>query len=317
MIGLDMISARIHRFGGPDVIAIDRIPRPTPNEGELLVRAAAAGVGPWDALIRQGKTTVTPPIILGSELAGTVEAVGPDVSDFMVGDEVYGATNKEFCGAYAEYVLASATMMAQKPQGQSFVESASVPIVAVTAWQMIFDYAQAKAGQTVLVQGAAGNVGVYAVQLARQASLRVFATAASLDVEYVRGLGAATVVNYETQRFEDVMPRVDIVIDTVGRDTRDRSYGVLKPGGILVSVVTPFPETRPQSAVRTAFFIVEVTTARLNMLAELFHRGSLVPQVGTVLPLEKAGAAHEMLGGAPHKRGKIVLSISPRQSSPR
>jgi NADPH:quinone reductase-like Zn-dependent oxidoreductase len=255
---------------------------------------------------------LVPPLILGAEFAGLVDAVGPDVFEFKVGDEVYGATNRDFAGAYGEYVRASAAMVARAPKGLSPVESASAPVVAVTAWQMLFDYAHAKAGQTVLVQGAAGNVGAYAVQLAKQARLRVFATGAGRDLEYVRGLGADTVVNYETVRFEDAVPPVDIVLDTVGRNTRDRSYGVLKPDGILVSVVTPFPNPSDLPAVRTAFFIVEVSTARLNAVGDLFDRGALRPQVGTVLPLEQARTAHEMLAGAPHERGKIVLNVAAR-----
>ena len=288
-----------------------------PLAGELVVRAAAAGVGPWDALIRDGKTTVAPPLILGAEFAGVVDAVGSGVSDLDVGDEVFGATNKEFCGAHAEYPVASARCVARKPNTLSFVESASAPVVAVTAWQMLFDYAHAEAGQAVLVHGGAGNVGAYAVQLATHAHLRVFAAAATGDVEYVRSLGATNVVDKESTRFEDEVPPINIVIDTVGRDTRDRSYGVLKPNGILVSVVTPFPQRPIRLDVRMAFFIVEVSTARLNIVAELFDRGALVPRVGSVLPLRQARAAHEMLGGAPHKRGKIVLSMTAAPSSSR
>jgi NADPH:quinone reductase-like Zn-dependent oxidoreductase len=194
------------------------------------VRAAVAGVGPWDALIREGKTTLTPPLVLGSELSGLVEAVGPSASEFEVGDAVYRATNREFCGGYAEYVLARSNMMAKKPKAQSFVESASAPVVAVTAWQMLFEYAHARAGQTVLIQGEAGDVGAYAVQLAKHAGLNVVATAGPRDIEYVRNLGAATVINYQTTRFEDAVRSVDIVLDAVGRDIRDRSYGVLKQG---------------------------------------------------------------------------------------
>ncbi len=308
-----MKAARIHRFGSPEVIEIDNLQRPTPGPGELLVRVAAVGVGPWDALIREQKSVVNSPLplILGSDLSGVVEATEAGVTGLKTGEEVYGVTNKQFCGAYAEYALASAEMVARTPKVLSFVEAASVPVVAVTAWQMLFDYARAKSGQAVLVHGGAGNVGAYAVQLARHAGLQVFATAASDDLEYVRNLGAERVVNYETTRFEDAVSPVDVVIDTVGGDTRERSFSVLKPGGILVSVVSPFPETSPQHpSVRSVFFIVEVTTDRLNTIAQLFESGKLTAQVGTVLPLEEARTAHEMLAGAPHKRGKIVLRIA-------
>jgi NADPH:quinone reductase-like Zn-dependent oxidoreductase len=309
-----MKAARIHEFGSPDVFRIDDVPPPTPNEGEILVRVAAAGVGPWDALFRERKIAVSSPLplILGSDLSGVVEATGPGATKFRAGDEVYGMTNSQFCGAYAEYALASEMMIAQKPKSLSFVEAASAPVVAVTAWQMLFDYAQAKAGQTVLIHGAGGNVGAYAVQMARNAGLEVFATASSKDLDYVRELGAATAIDYRETHFEDVVRAVDIVLDTVGGDTCVRSIGVLKPGGILVSVVSsPMPEDMAAKAgVRAVYFIVDVTTDRLNTIAELFDSKKLVPQVGTVLPLADAPVAHQMLAGAPHARGKIVLNVA-------
>ena len=307
-----MRAARVLQFGPPSIITNDELPKPKPTSGQLLVRVKAAGVGHWDALIREGKVQLQPlPIILGSELSGIVEAIGPEVSGFKPDDEVYGATNEQFSGAYAEYALPLARMMALKPKTLSFIKAASVPIVAVTAWQMLFDYAHATAGQTVLIHGAAGNVGAYAVQLASQAGLRVVATAATANLEYVRGLGAQSIVDYKTERFEELLTGVDIVLDTVGGDTQQRSLGVLKPGGILVSVVSPVPDTlQRRYSVRAAYFYVDVTTARLNKITELFDSGKLVTDVGTVLPLEEARTAHEMLEGAPHKRGKIVLSIA-------
>jgi NADPH:quinone reductase-like Zn-dependent oxidoreductase len=307
-----MKAARVLRFGPPSVITNDDLPRQEPGAGQLVVRVKAAGVGNWDALIREGKVELQPlPLILGSELSGIVEATGAGVSGFKAGDEVYGATNEQFSGAYAEYALASAGMMAQKPKTLNFIEAASTPIVTVTAWQMLFDYAHATAGQTVLIHGGGGNVGAYAVQLAKQAGLHVVATAASDDLDYVRDLGAERVVDYRTERFEDSLTGVDVVLDTVGGDTQQRSLQVLKPGGILVSVVSPVPEgTQKRYGVRAAYFYVDVTTTRLNKITELFESGKLTTDVGTVLPLEEARKAHEMLGGAPHRRGKIVLSIA-------
>ncbi len=304
-----MKAARIHNFGPPNAIVIDQMPYPTPGEGELVVRTAAAGVGPWDALIREGKSAVEPPlpIILGSDLAGIVDSVGRGVMRFKAGDEVFGVTNKQFCGAYAEYSVASVQMVTAKPRSLSFVEAASVPVVAVTAYQMLFDYAQMKPGQSVLIHGAAGNVGVYAVQMAKQADLQVNATAGTDDTDYVRGLGADIVVNYKTAKFEDVVPPVDAVLDTVGGETQHRSFRVLKPGGILVSSVAPPPQF---AGLRSTFFLVEVTTARLSTLADLLDSRKLTAAVGTVLPLEEVSKAHEMLGGAPHKRGKIVLTMN-------
>ena len=281
--------------------------------GELLVRVKAAGVGHWDALIREGKVKDEPlPLILGSKLSGIVEAIGAGTSGFKTGDEVYGSTNEHFTGGYAEYALAYARRMALKPKALSFIEAASVPVVAVTAWQMLFDYAHVTArGQTVLIHGAAGNVGGYAVQLSKQAGLHVIATASSADVAYVRGLGAEKVVDYKKDRFEDSVTAVDVVFDTVGGDTQERSLQVLKPGGILVSAVSPVPEaTQKRFAVRTAYFYADVTTERLNKITDLLDGGKLVTDVGTVLPLEKARIAHDMLEGGSHKRGKIVLNVA-------
>lgn len=303
-----MQAGRIHHFGPPNVIVVDEIPCPTPQEGELVVRVAAAGVGPWDALIREGKSVVqlSLPITLGSDLAGIVDSVGTGAIQFKPGDEVFGVTNKQFCGAYAEYAIATAQMVAAKPRSLSFVEAASVPVVAVTAYQMLFDYAQLKAGQAVLIHGAAGNVGAYAVQLAKHAELKVFATAGAADLDYVRGLGAEMVVNYKTENFEHVVPLVDAVLDTVGGETQQRSFRVLRPGGILVSSVS----TPPQLAgFRSVFFLVEVSATRLDAVAKLLASRKLTTEVGTVLPLEGARKAHEMLAGAPHQRGKIVLTM--------
>jgi NADPH:quinone reductase-like Zn-dependent oxidoreductase len=294
------------------VITNDDVPRPQPTAGQLLVRVKAAGVGNWDALIREGKIQLEPlPLILGAELSGIVEAIGPQVSGFKPGDEVYGATNEKFSGAYAEYALASARLISHKPKSLNFVEAASAPIVSITAWQMLFEYAQVTAGQTLLILGAAGNVGAYAVQLASQAGLHVVASAGFADLDYVQSLGAEKAVDYKKERFEESMTGFDVVIDTVGGDAQQRSLHLLKPGGILVSVVSRVSEpTQKHYGIRAAYFYVDVTTSRLNKITELFDSGKLVTNVGTVLPLEEARIAHEMLGGAPHKRGKIVLRIS-------
>ena len=306
-----MKAARIHQFGPPNVIVIEKTPRPAPSTGEILVRVEAAGVGPWDALIREGKSEVSPqpPLILGSDLSGVVEAVGRGVTDFNRGDEVYGLTNPQFCGAYAEYALAASGMVARKPARLSHVEAASVPVVAVTAWQMLFEYAHLQAGQTALILGAAGNVGAYAVQLAARAGIHVIATAGSKDLQYVRDLGANTVVDYRSRALDYAAWKVDAVLDLVGGTTSEQAAQALKSGGILVSVVSPNPPT-PRPNIRSVFFYVDVTTARLNTISEIVEAGKLTTQVGTVLPLEQARVAHEMLAGAPHARGKIVLRVA-------
>ena len=307
-------AALIRQFGPPSVIVVTDITRPTPSKGEVLVRISAAGVGPWDALVREGKSATAPsvPLILGSDLSGAIEGVGAGVSNFKSGDEVFGVANKEFTGGYAEFAAAPAGVLARKPAKLDFIAAASVPVVAVTAWQILFDYAHAVAGQRVLVHGAGGSVGSYAVQLARNAGLQVIATASARDADYVRSLGAGNVLDYCTARFEDDLTAVDIVLDTQGGEVRERSMSVLSPTGILVSVHSPIPDDIARRyGNRAVFFIVDVTTERLNKIRELFDAGKLHADVGTVLPLDQAKAAHEMLAGAPHNRGKIVLKIAP------
>lgn len=306
-----MKAARIHRFGPPDVIVVEDIPRPSPATGEVLVRVAAAGVGPWDAIIRDGKSKVSPPppLTLGSDLSGVVEAAGPGVSQFKRGDEVYGVTNPQFVGANAEVAVAFANMIAVKPERLTTLEAASIPVVAVTAWQMLFEYARPEPGHTIMILGAAGNVGAYAVQFASNAGFHVVAVVGSKDVEYVRTLGAKDVIDYRVADFTAAMHSVDVVIDTVGGETRERAFRVLKSGGILVTVVsTDFATSR--SDVRSAFFYAEVTTARLNAISQFLETGAVIPQVGSVLPLADVRAAHEMLAGAPHGRGKIMLQMA-------
>jgi NADPH:quinone reductase-like Zn-dependent oxidoreductase len=306
-----MHAARIHRFGSPDVIVVEDIPRPVPATSEVLVRVAASGVAPWDALIRQGKSKVSPPppLTLGSDFAGVVEALGPGGSQFNTGDEVYGVTNAQFVGANAEYAIASAGMIALKPSRLSWLEAASLPVVAVTAWQMLFEHARPAVGDTVLILGAAGNVGAFAVQFAVNAGFHVVAVVGTRDVDYVRSLGATDVIDYRAGDFANVVRSVDVVIDTVGGNARERAVTVLKPAGILVTVVsTDFAPAR--SDIRSAFFYADVTTARLDTISTLLERGKVVPQVGSVLPLANVRSAHEMLEGAPHERGKIMLHVA-------
>ncbi len=287
------------------------MPRPVPAEGELLIRVAASGVGPWDALIREGKSKVSPPppLTLGSDLSGVVEETGPSVGGFKKGDEVYGVTNPQFCGANAQYAVAHADMVAPRPSRLSYVEAASAPVIAVTAWQMLFEYGNAKPNQTVMILGAAGNVGAYAVQLAVNAGMQVIGVVRSKDIEYVKALGSQTIVNDQSGKFGNAARAVDLVLDTVGGEARERAYSALKSSGVLVSVVStdPVPE-RPD--VRSVFFYAEVTAERLNGISRLFDSGQLTPQVGTMLPLNDVRTAHEMLAGAPHKRGKIVLEAN-------
>jgi NADPH:quinone reductase-like Zn-dependent oxidoreductase len=293
---------------------LERIPRPDPGPGEVLVEVHAAGVGPWDGWIRAGKSALPQPLplTLGSDLSGTVAAVGSGVAEITVGDQVFGVTNTQFLGAYAEYAIASAGMIAKKPTSLSYTEAASVPVVAVTAWQALFEHARLEAGQTVVIHGAAGNVGAYAVQLARRARLRSIATAGAKDIEYVRSLGADEVLDYHTQRFEDEVENVDAVLDLVGGETQTRSFQVLRPGGKLISTVSePDQQRAKDHSVTAAFFLVDVTTGRLRTIAELIDRGELKTCVGAVLPLADARDTHMMLEGRRRlpARGKIILDV--------
>lgn len=308
-----MKAARVHHFGPPEAIILEDIPVPAPGPGEVLIRVKAAGVGPWDGWIRAGKSALPQPLplTLGSDLSGVVEAVGPGVSGLAPGDEVYGVTNARFTEAYAEYAVVTAGMIARKPAQLDHVTAASVPVVAVTAWQALFDEAGLQPGQSVLIHGGAGNVGAYAVQLARSAGLKVLATAGSGDIDYVKSLGADQVIDYAATRFEDVAKDVDAVIDLVGGETQARSFGVLKQGGSLISAVSPRDqELAKRHGVTARFFLVGVTTGRLTALARMIDSGQLAANVGSVLPLADARTAHEMLEGIrPKPRGKIVLKV--------
>ncbi len=308
-----MKAVRVHSFGPPEVISVEDVPEPEPREGEVVVRVKAAGVGPWDAWIRSGKSALPQPLplTLGTDLSGVVHSIGPNVEGLQIGDEVFGVTNERFTGAYAEYAVAKAAMIAAKPKSLNHIHAASVPVVAVTAWQMVFELAQLAPGESVLVHGGAGNVGAYAVQLAKRAGAMVITTASAKDLTYARGLGADGVIDYRARQFEEQVKDIDAVLDTVGGETLGRSYGVLKRGGILVSAAArPSKEKTEQRGVRALFFLVEVTTQRLRKIAELIDAGGLKTEVGEVLWLNEARQGHEMLEGAPHRRGKIVIKIA-------
>jgi NADPH:quinone reductase-like Zn-dependent oxidoreductase len=307
-----MQAIRVHQFGGLDSLVLEDVPRPAPGDGEVLLRVKAAGVGPWDALVRSGRSVLEQPLplTLGSDVAGVVEQAGPGVSQFRAGDAVFGVTNSRFTGGYAEYAVASAVKLAKMPPRLGFVEAASVPVVACTAWQMVVDHGKVDPTKRVLVHGAAGNVGSYAVQIARRAAREVVATALSHDVAHVETLGAARVIDVQKVRFDEVLTDVDVVLDTIGGETQERSFAVLKPGGVLVSAVAPpDQEKAARHGVRALFFLVEVSSHRLEQIAALIEAGELTTNVGDVLPLAAARVAHEMLAGKPHKRGKIVLTI--------
>ena len=303
-----MKAVRIHSFGPPDVVQVEDVPTPMPGPNEVLVRVMAAGVAPWDAIIREGKSKVSPqpPLTLGSDFSGIVEKVGAGVTDFAPADEVYGVTNPQFCGAQAEFAVATSGMIAGKPRSLNHVEAASAPVIAVTAWQMLFQYAKAMRGETVMVVGAAGNVGAYAVQMATDAGIHVIAVARVDDEDLLRslGVGVKSIIDSSKPAFERDLPQVDAIVDTVGGSTLQRCVAALKPGGKLVTSVSTQP--LPAEAI---FFYAEVTTARLQTLTTLFDAGRITARVGSILPLSEARQAQRMLAGAPHKPGKIVLQV--------
>jgi NADPH:quinone reductase-like Zn-dependent oxidoreductase len=309
-----MRANRVHRFGPPEVIVFEELARPQPGAGELLVRVAAAGVGPWDGWIRAGKSVLPQPLplTLGADLAGRVEALGPGVTGLAVGDEIYGVTNARFTGAYAQWALAAAAMVAPRPRTLDPVTAAGMPVVAVTAWQMLFDHAAVTAGQTVLVLGGAGSVGGFAVQLAERAGARVVATAATAEAERMRALGASAVIDTRATGLPAAAMGgdVDVVIDCVGGELMHSALALLRRGGVLVSAVEePDAAAAAQRGVRARFMLVEVRTAVLAELAARVDTGGLAPlRVSEVLPLAAARQAHEMLEGMrPRPRGKLVL----------
>ncbi|HVQ54964.1 MAG TPA: NADP-dependent oxidoreductase, partial [Thermoanaerobaculia bacterium] len=213
-----MKAVRVHRFGGLDAIEYEEVTVPAPEADQVLVKVRAAGVGPWDAWVREGKSALPQPLplTLGSDLAGVVESVGAGVAAFRPGEEVFGVTNARFTGANAEYAVAEAGMLAAKPRRLTHLEAASVPVVASTAWQMVWDHGAVGPAKIVLVHGAAGNVGAYAVQLAKRAGARVLATVRAGDADRVRALGADRVIDADAERFEEAAGRVDVVLDTLG-----------------------------------------------------------------------------------------------------
>jgi NADPH:quinone reductase-like Zn-dependent oxidoreductase len=308
---MQMRAVRVPRFGGLEVVEVQDVPVPSPGAGEVLVRVAAAGVAPWDALIREGQSKVSgnAPLTLGSDLAGVVDRVGDGVPDFRAGDSVYGVTNPQFIGAQAEYAVCQEGMIAPKPRGLSDLEAASAPVIAVTAAQMLFEYGDVKPGQTVLIVGAAGNVGAYAVQMAIASGIGVVAVARKRDEPVLRELGASVIVDSEAPDFAREIPRVDALLDLVGGEMVQQCVGALKENGKLISAVSDQIATQ-RDDVKPVFFYADVTTARLRKLTEMFEAGKIRARVGSVLALEEARRAHEMLAGAPHERGKIMLRVS-------
>jgi NADPH:quinone reductase-like Zn-dependent oxidoreductase len=303
-----MQAIRVHDFGGPEVLVLEQIPIPQPGAGQVLIRVIAAGVNPADWKIRAGLykpfRELQLPYTPGLEAAGTVEAVGPDVTAFKRGQAVFGAVT----GGYAQYALAAATDLQPKPTNLTFEEAGSVPVGALTAWGSLFDEAKLQAGQRVLVQGAAGGVGIFGVQLAHWKGAYVIGTTSAGNAEFVRSLGADQVVDYKAAPFETVLHDLDIVFDTVGGEVFERSPKVLRPGGVLVTVAAQVtPEMGRVEGVRMARG-GRAPVENLAQIAGLMAAGKVKTHVSAILPLAEARKSHEM-SQTGHTRGKIVLKI--------
>ncbi|MDB6068013.1 MAG: Alcohol dehydrogenase zinc-binding domain protein [Pedosphaera sp.] len=305
-----MKAACIHAFGGPEVVNLEDVPKPQPGSAEILVRVHAAGVNPVDWKIREGHLGKFPlPQILGIDFSGVVESLGPDVKDFRVGDAVFGTVADE-SGSFAEYAVSSVSQVAKKPASLDHVQAASLPVASMTAWQALFDAAELMAGQKVLIHAAAGGVGGFAVQFAKWKGAHVIGTASTRNLDFVRQLGADEVIDYRTTKFEEVVRDIDVVLDTVGGDTQKRSWGVLKPGGILVSIVQPpSNENASGRGVRGVFLRSNHNRGdQLARIADLVVSGVVKTYVETVLPLKEVRKALD-LSQSGRTRGKIVLMV--------
>src|ERR1700720_163538 len=256
-----MKAIRIHNYGGPEVLQYEDAPRPQPQAGEVLVRVHAAGVNPIDWKVREGHMKdFWPhkfPLILGWDLSGAVEELGTNLAAagrFKVGDEVYSIPDQTRNGAYAEYIVVRESELALKPKSLHHIRAAAVPLAALTAWQSLFDTAQLQPGQRVLIHAGSGGVGHFAVQLAKWKGASVFATASTRNQDLLGDLGVDEPIDYTQQRFEDVARNINIVLDTIGGETQERSWSVLKKGGNLVSLVQPPSEEKAKAlGVRAAF----------------------------------------------------------------
>ena len=303
-----MHAVRVHEFGGPDVLRFETVPTPGPKPGQILVRVHAAGVNPVDWKIREGLIGQDPlPQVMGSDFSGVIKAVGPEVEHFHVGQSVFGTVVDE-SGSYAEFALTHSAQIAIKPDALDYIQAAALPIASMTAWQALFDEAGLEAGQKVLIHAAAGGVGSFAVQFARWKKAHVIGTASEQSIDFVKQLGADEVIDYRASRFEDQLKDVDVVFDTVGGQTQDRSWKVLKSGGILVSIVKPpSGQFARKAAARGVFLRSDHKRGdELAKIAELVIQGTVKVHIEQVLPLSEARKAQELSQNG-HAHGKIVL----------
>lgn len=308
-----MQAVRFAEFGPVEVLTIDEVSRPVPSADELLVRVHAAAVNPVDAQLRAGHARgfldVELPHVPGLDISGTVVAIGDDVRNFAVGDEIFAMLELIQGGGYAEYVAVKAAAAAPKPDRLTHVEAAALPLVSLTAWQALFDTANLGAEHSVLIHGGSGGVGSIAIQLAKSRGARVYSTASAGNLEFVRALGADVAIDYRSERFEEIAREVDVVLDLIGGETQTRSLDVLKDGGVLVSLVGLGAAARsaPRGILAHAI-LVQPDGQQLRQIAALAEASRLRPEVSMQLPLARVGEAHTQIATG-HTRGKIVLEL--------
>jgi len=312
-----MKVVRLDNAARPPVFVEDTYPVPQPGKGELLVRVFAAGLMPTELSWYPTFHTKTgePRIgaVPGHEFSGVMAGVGDDAGPFQIGQEVFGMNDWFSHGAMAEYCIAPLDAVAVKPRSLAHSEAASVPISALTAWQALIDHARIQPGESVLIHGGAGAVGIFAIQLARLHGANVTTTVSARDSDFVSSLGAAQVIDYRTSRFEELVTGMDVVFDTVGGDTLERSWGVLKPGGRLVTVASA-AEGSAAPRIQKAFFIVQPNAKQLNDVATLLVDRKVRTIVDTVLSLSQAPDAYA--GKTPKRsRGKMVVAVVDSSSS--
>lgn len=305
-----MRAIRLHQVGRSEALLYEESQRPCPKDNQVLVQVYATAITPtefsWYPTFHTPDGGNRPfPIILGHEFSGVVDAVGQDCEGIQVGDPVYGLSDWFIDGAQADYCLTVPAHIAPKPASLDHVQSAVIPISALTAWQALIDRAQLSPGQRVLIHGAAGGVGSFAVQVAHYKKAHVIATASKANADFVAALGADEVIDYRTTPFETVARDMDLVFDTIGGDTRDRSWGILRKGGRLVTIAAD-AERLTEPRVRDAFFIVEPNRLQLIEIAHLIDAGAIKPIVGTTFSMEDFRRAYE----EKPLRGKHVLRIA-------
>jgi NADPH:quinone reductase-like Zn-dependent oxidoreductase len=311
----EMKAVRIHDYGSSDVLMYEEVEAPEPSPDELLVRVRAASASPVDWKIRQGYlrdwVDLPMPTILGRDFCGDVAAVGSNVTGFVVGDIVFGSVGQLHRGTYADYVIVMPGEVAAKPASLDYESAASVPHSGLTAWQALVETGGIAPGHTVLVHAAAGGVGSFAVQIARAHGARVVGTASSANLQFLLDLGADEAIDYNTTRFEDVVSDVDIVLDTLGGETQERSWQVIKPGGIMVSLIGFTPASMEAAAargVRAEMIGQRPDVEHLRSLAALIDSGKITPIVNSVLPISSVREAQDRVQTG-HTRGKIVLRM--------